>query len=363
MSDTVLSSINTSEFSDMSSSMLNLYLQDIKKWREERRILEHSTESLLDPNNKRNSLRPIRWQGIWDYYKLHLSCHWIFEDIDLSKDKNDWLSLTDDERFYIKYGLAFFAGSDFIINKSQKKDGDEVDIIEYNFFNDDKISRENIHSDTYSNLLAEYVKDPEEIERLTNAVETIPAIKKKSEWMEEFINEGTFVERVVAEAIMEGIFFSGTFCGIYWLRKRGLMPGLCDTNELIARDEGLHRDFNCYLYRDVITNKLPEEILIYMIKKAVVIEKLCVTDSLPVRLIGMNSDMMCQYIEYVADHLCFNLIQKRIYNVENPFDDWMNAISLNVKADFFVHRILAYGKQSIMSDKKDIKIRFDDMSF
>ena len=122
MSDTVLSSINTSEFSDMSSSMLNLYLQDIKKWREDRRILEHSTESLLDPNNKRNSLRPIRWQGIWDYYKLHLSCHWIFEDIDLSKDKNDWLSLTDDERFYIKYGLAFFAGSDFIINKSQKKD-------------------------------------------------------------------------------------------------------------------------------------------------------------------------------------------------------------------------------------------------
>ena len=258
--------------------------------------------------------------------------------------------------------MAFFATSDFIINKSQKKDSDEVDIIEYNFFNDDKIARENIHSITYSDLLDEYVKDKSENEYLKNAVVTIPAVQKKAEWMNEFINEGTFVERIVAEAIMEGIFFSGTFCAIFWLRKRGKMAGLCDSNELIARDEGLHRDFNCYLYRDLIVNKLPEELLIHMIKKAVTIEQVFVTVSLPVKLIGMNSDMMCQYIEYVADHLCFNLIQKKIYNVENPFDDWMSAISLNVKTDFFVNRVYAYGK-TISENKEDIKIRFDDMSF
>lgn len=349
------------ENTDMSS--LSLYLQDTKKWREERCLLERSTEPLLDTKNKRNSLKPIQFPGIWEYYNLHLSAHWVAQEIDLSKDRNDWLSLTDDERFYIKHGLAFFASSDFIINKSQKKDADEVDIIEYTFFNDDKIARENIHSTTYSDLLDEYVKDPVENEHLKNAVITIPAIQKKSEWMDEFINEGTFVERVVAEAIMEGIFFSGTFCGIFWLRKRGLMSGLCDSNELIARDEGLHRDFNCYLYREIIVNKLPEELLIYMIRKAVTIEQIFVTDSLPVRLIGMNSSMMCQYIEYVADHLCFNLIQKKIYNVENPFDDWMQAISLNVKTDFFVSRVYAYGKSSVTAKKEDLNIRFDDMSF
>lgn len=358
MSDTLSTANNMS-----TSPVLSLYINDIKKWREERNILEQSSEPLLDKSNKRNSLKPIQFPGIWEYYNLHLSCHWVAQEIDLSGDKNDWLSLTDDERFYLEYLIAFFADSDFIINESQKKDSDEVDIIEYNFFNDDKIARENIHSTTYSNLLDEYVKDEERREHLKNAVETIPAVKSKAEWMREYIKDGTFVERIVAEAIMEGIFFSGAFCGIFWLRKRGLMGGLCDSNELIARDEGLHRDFNCYLYREVIVNKLPEELLIHMIKKAVNIEQIFVSDSLPVRLIGMNNDMMCQYIEYIADHLCYNLIQKKIYNVENPFDDWMQAISLNVKTDFFVRRVFAYGKSSVSADKQDVKIRFDDMSF
>lgn len=332
------------------------------EWRKERKIIE-CNEPLLLEENKRDSLYPIVWNGIWEFYKIHLSSHWVADEIDLSKDVNDWKSLSDDEKHYIKYGLAFFAGSDFIINESQKKDSDEVTVREYEFFNDDKIARENIHSITYANLLETYVSDEKEKEMLKNAVKTMPAIKKKADWMREYISNGTFVERVVAEAIMEGIFFSGTFCGIFWLRKRGLMSALCDSNELISRDEGLHRDFNCYIYRDIVKNKLPEELLVKMVKEAVDIEKVFVTESLPVKLIGMNSELMCQYIEYVADHLSFNLIGKQIYNSTNPFDDWMSAISLKVKADFFVHRPTAYGKSAVLASKDDVKIRFDDMSF
>lgn len=345
-------------------SNLSSYIENIKKWREERQIIENSSEPLLDSENKRDCLYPIKYPEMWNFYKLHLASHWVAQEIDLSKDVNDWNSLKEDEQYYIKHGLAFFAGSDFIINESQKKDAEVVAIKEYEFFNDDKISRENIHSTTYADLLENYVKDEKEKEMLKNAVKTMPSISKKAEWMRDYIEQGTFVERIVAEAIMEGIFFSGTFCGIFWLRKRGLMPALCDANEFIARDEGIHRDFNCYLYRELIKNKLPEDILIHMIKRAVKIEQVFVTDSLPVKLIGMNSDLMCQYIEYVADHLCYNLIYKCIYNVQNPFEDWMNAIALKVKADFFVHRPTTYGKSAVLSSKKeDIQIRFDDMSF
>jgi ribonucleoside-diphosphate reductase beta chain len=345
-------------------SVVDYYNTNTKEWREKMREVEIATEPLLDRQNKRDSLYPIVWTGMWDFYKLHLSTHWVAQEIDLSKDINDWtLVLTDNERHYIKHGLAFFAGSDFIVNESQRKDAEEVTVKEYEFFNDDKISRENIHSTTYADLIETLVKDENEKEKLKNAVKTMPSIKQKAEWMREYIDEGTFVERIVAEAIMEGIFFSGTFCGIFWLRKRGLMAALCDSNELIARDEGIHRDFNCYMYRELIKNKLPEELLIHMIKRAVDIEKVFVTDSLPVTLIGMNGDMMCQYIEYVADHLSFNLIGKTIYNVENPFNDWMQAIALKVKADFFVHRPTAYGKTAVLAKKEDIKIRFNDMSF
>ena len=345
-------------------SVVDFYVNNTEAWRKQRREIELLTEPLLDKKNKRNSLYPIVYEGMWEYYQLHLSTHWVAHEIDLSKDIHDWNNvLNNDERHYIKYGLAFFAGSDFIVNQSQKKDSEEVNVKEYEFFNDDKIAREDIHSTVYADLLETYVKDEKEKEFLKNAVETMPSVKQKAEWMRDYIDNGTFVERVVAESIMEGIFFSGTFCGIFWLRKRGLMAGLCDSNELISRDEGIHRDFNCYLYRELIVNKLPEELLIHMIKRAVRIEQLFVTDSLPVKLIGMNSDMMCQYIEYVADHLCFNLIGKTIYAVENPFDDWMQAISLKIKADFFVHRPTAYGKSAVLAKKEDIKIRFDDMSF
>lgn len=338
-------------------------LSSLQQWRETQQQIELKTEPLLC-ETKRDSLYPIQYSGIWDFYKLHLASHWVSQEIDLSKDINDWKNLNEDEKHYIKYGLSFFAGSDFIINESQKKNSAEVSNLEYQFFNDDKISRENIHSTTYADLLEAYISNDKEREVLKNAITTIQTIKNKTEWMREYIYNGTFVERIVAEAIMEGIFFSATFCGIFWLRKRGLMSALCDANEFIARDEGIHRDFNCYIYRDLIVNKLPEELLIKMVKEAVEIEKSFVCESLPVKLIGMNNDMMCQYIEYVADHLSFNLIQKSIYGVKNPFEDWMSAISLKVKTDFFAHRPTAYGKSAVLStDKNDIKIRFDDMNF
>lgn len=349
--------------SNIPDENMSLYFSDNKKWREQRYVLERETEFLLDSSQKRDSLYPIVRHGMWAYYEKHNASHWVATEIDLSKDKSDWNTLKEDERYYIKHGLAFFAGSDFIINENQGKDAEEVTSLEYNFFNRDKMSREDIHSIQYANLLEEYVKDPVEKEKLKNAVTLIPAVKAKADWMREYIANGTFVERMVAGAIMEGIFFSATFCGIFWLRKRGLMSALCDVNEFIARDEGLHRDFACYVYKEEVVNKLPEEAVIYMIKKAVKIEQDFVRISLPVSLIGMNNSLMCQYVEYMADHLSVNLIGKRIYNVEDPFSDWMAAILLKVKADFFVHRPTAYGNSTVSAEKDDIKVRFDDMSF
>jgi ribonucleoside-diphosphate reductase beta chain len=339
---------------------LSFYLEDVEKWRSERRIIE-SSENLINPNNKRDSLYPILYPKIWDFYRKHFASFWIPQDVDLSKDKNDWINCNKDEKYYIKHVLAFFAGSDFIVNESQKKDGEEITILEHQFFNDDKIARENLHSLSYAELLDEYVKDDKERTHLKNAVTTMKAISDKAKWFREFITDGTFVERLIGGAVMEGIFFSGSFCAIYWLKKRGVMPGLCDLNEFIARDEGLHRDFNCYLYREEIQNKLPEDILIHIIKSAVVIEQESVKDSLPVSLIGMNDKMMCEYIEYTADHLFLNLIGKRVYNTPNPFEDWMAAIGLNVKADFFVHRPTSYGIPSaVTDDKTSSEIRFDE---
>lgn len=316
-------------------------------------------EPFLDSKNHREKLYPIQYQDLWKYYQLHKSSFWVSEEVDLYKDVRDWNEkLTDDERHYIKWTLAFFAGSDFIINENQKKDDEEVTILEYNFFNADKISRENIHSQSYADLIEAYIKDPSEKEKLLNATSDIPSIKRKADWMRKYIVNGSFVERLVASSIMEGIFFSGSFCSIFWLRKRGLMPGLCDMNELISRDEGIHRDFACLVYRDHIVNKLSEDVLTEMIREAVEIEKQFCTEALPVSLIGMNSDLMCQYIEYVSDHLCVNLIGKRIYKVENPFE-WMNMISMDTKADFFVHRPTAYAKQKVLTSSDENRVDFD----
>jgi ribonucleoside-diphosphate reductase beta chain len=353
---------SSDSFVSLQSSLQSSFT-DRSEWRKVQRELELRTEPLLSASQKRESLYPIRSKGMWAYYEKHNAAHWVATEIDLSKDKSDWGLLKQDEKFYIKNGLAFFAGSDFIINENQEKDCQEVTSLEYNFFNRDKMAREDVHSIQYANLLEEYVKDPDEKERLKSAVSSVSSVKAKAEWMREYIANGTFVERLVAGAIMEGIFFSATFCGIFWLRKRGLMSALCDVNEFIARDEGLHRDFACHVYREEIVNKLPEEYLIEMIREAVKIEQNFVHDSLPVSLIGMNNELMSQYVEYVADHLCLNLINRRIFNREDPFSDWMTSISLKVKTDFFVHRPTAYGNSTVSASKEDIKVRFDDMSF
>ncbi len=317
-------------------------------------------EPFLDPNNKRQRLYPIQYPDLWSEYQKHAAANWAAKEVDLSKDLNDWNNkLNDDERHYIKYGLAFFAGSDFIVNENQEKDTDEVTILEYNFFNADKIARENIHTESYADLIETYIKDDTEKDLLLSATQNIPSIKKKADWLRKYIINDTFVVRLVACAITEGIFFSGTFCAIFWLRKRALMPGLCDMNQLISIDEGLHRDFACLVYKKYIVNKLPENVLIDMIKSAVEIEQEFCTDSLPVSLIGMNDSLMRNYIEYVADHLCLNLIGKRIYNTENPFD-WMTMISMETKSDFFVHRPTSYSKQAILTDKKQNTINFDE---
>lgn len=308
-------------------------------------------EPLLDIKNARLSLHPIKYPTIFDFYKLHLSSFWTSSEIDLSKDLDDWKKLTDNERHYIKYGLAFFATSDFLVNELQEVDREEVVVIEYKFFNDDKMARENIHSETYSNLIHAYVTDETEREHLLNAVVTIPCIKKKADWIRQYVDRGNFVERVISGAITEGIFFSGTFASIFWLKKRGLLPGLCDANELISKDEGLHRDFNCMIYRDHVVNKMNPQAVCDMIKSAVDIEIEFCTQSLPVSLLGMNNTLMAQYIKYVADHLCLNLINQTIYGVENPFD-WMLSISLNIKTDFFASRPTSYAKQSVLQEQQ-----------
>ncbi len=360
------------EVENMTTEQIKEYLQNIdtkiyphnkKQWRQLRKAVEKFAEKLLIPDLERKGLYPIKYQGIMDYYKLHLSTHWTANEIDLSKDKNDWNSLTSDEKHFLKFIIAFFASSDFIVNENQEKDSQDAEVYEYKIFNDDKMARENIHSLTYADLLEAYVDDPEEKEFLQNAVVNIPSVKEKAAWFREYIENGTFVERLIATSIMEGIFFSGSFCGIYWMKKRGKLPGLCDSNEFISRDEGIHRDYACYVYRELIEYKLPYNIIIDMIRSAVKLEQKFVTESLPVKLIGMNNDMMSQYIEYVADHLYFNLCNQQIYNVGNPFSDWLTAISIKVRADFFAHRPTAYSDQKLLSSEEDNHIRVDDFSF
>lgn len=340
-----------------------LYKNDKSSWRKVRKVVEKATEKLLIKDTERKGLYPIKYQGIWDFYNLHLRSHWVAKEVDLAKDKNDWNALNDDERHYLKWILAFFASSDFLVNENQEKDSLEAELLEHKFFNDDKMARENIHSTSYADLLEVYVDDDEEREFLKGAVTNIESVKEKARWFREYIENGTFVERLVATAIMEGIFFSGSFCGIFWMRKRGKLPGLCDMNEFIARDEGIHRDYACYLYREIVDNPFPNDILIDMIDSSVKLEQKFVTESLPVNLIGMNNDMMSQYVEYVADHLFFNLVKKQYYNVTNPFDDWLSAILLKIKADFFATRPTSYSDQKTMATSEENSLRSDDFDF
>jgi ribonucleoside-diphosphate reductase beta chain len=284
-------------------------------------IMSLLEEPLLKENKNRFVLFPIKHDDIWAMYKQEEASFWTAEEIDLSQDLIDWANLNDGERHFISHVLAFFAASDGIVNENLAVNFlEKVQIPEAKCFYGFQIMMENIHSETYSLLIDTYIKDPKEKDRLFNAIDTVPCVAKKAEWALRFIDNGSFIENIIAFAAVEGIFFSGSFCSVFWLKKRGLMPGLSFSNELISRDEGLHCDFACLLYTKYINNKLPVERVLQIILEAVEIEKEFVTDSLPVDLIGMNARLMQQYIEFVADRLLVALGVAKHFNATNPFD-------------------------------------------
>ncbi|NBX37931.1 MAG: ribonucleoside-diphosphate reductase, partial [Flavobacteriia bacterium] len=297
---------------------------------------------------------------IWSFYKKAEASFWTAEEIDLSQDLTDWGQLSDDERHFIKHVLAFFAASDGIVNENLAENFlSEVQYTEAKFFYGFQVAIENIHSETYSLLIDTYIKDSKEKATLFNAIDTLDCVKKKADWALRWIEKGSFAERLVAFAAVEGIFFSGSFCSIFWLKKRGLMPGLCFSNELISRDEGLHCDFACLLYSNHLVNKLPKEKVEEIIRDAVEIEKEFITDALPVKLIGMNSDLMSQYIEFVADRLLVELGNERIYNVTCPFD-FMEMISIQGKSNFFERRVGEYQKANVLGEKETQRFSLDE---
>ena len=314
---------------------------------------------LTEKNNNRFVLFPIRHQQLWKAYKDAEASFWTAEEIDLSNDLSDWLKLSHNERHFISYVLAFFAASDGIVgeNLAQRFYGD-VGLPEARAFYGFQLMMEGIHSETYSLLIDTYIKNTEEKANLLNAITTIPIVQKKANWALKWIDSPlTFEERLIAFAAVEGIFFSSSFCSIYWLKKRGLMPGLGFSNELISRDEGMHTDFACLLYSQS-NNKVSEERIKEIIQEAVAIECEFATESLPVELIGMNSTMMSQYIQFVADRLLVSLNCGKIYNVLNPFD-FMEMISLQNKANFFEKRVAEYRKSGVGNTVQNNQISFD----
>jgi ribonucleoside-diphosphate reductase beta chain len=310
-------------------------------------------EPILAENKDRFVLFPIQHKDIWQMYKKAEASFWTAEEIDLSTDIRDWeKKLNDDERHFIKHVLAFFAASDGIVNENLAVNFlNEVQYPEARCFYGFQIMIENIHSETYYLLIETYIQDTLERMNLFHALETIPCVAKKGEWALRWISKGGFAERLIAFAAVEGIFFSGSFCSIFWLKKRGLMPGLSFANELISRDEGLHCDFACLIYSQLV-HKLPEEVVKQIINDAVSIEKEFVLQALPVKLIGMNGDLMCQYIEFVADRLLNALGYSKIYQEQNPFD-FMELISLQGKTNFFEKRVSEYQKSGVMSNKRN----------
>jgi len=311
-------------------------------------------EPILEPNNNRFVLFPIQHDDIWSFYKRAEASFWTAEEIDLSPDLVDWeTKLTDDEKHFIKHILEFFAASDGIVNENLAENFvAEVQYTEAKFFYGFQIAIENIHSETYSLLIDTYIQDNADKNYLFNAIDTLDCVKKKADWALRWIEKGSFAERLVAFAAVEGIFFSGSFCSIFWLKKRGLMPGLSFSNELISRDEGLHCDFACLLYNNHLNNKLSKDKVKEIIMDAVAIEKEFVTDAIPVRLIGMNSDLMGQYIEFVADRLLMELGNEKVYNATNPFD-FMDMISIEGKTNFFEKRVAEYQKAGVMNGGKE----------
>lgn len=310
-------------------------------------------EPILKENKDRFVLFPILNKPIWDMYKKAEASFWTAEEIDLSIDINHWeTKLTNDEKHFIKHVLAFFAASDGIVNENLAINFmSEVQYPEARCFYGFQIMIENIHSEAYSLLIETYIQDSAEKHRLFHAIDTVPCVTKKANWALRWISQGSFSERLIAFAAVEGIFFSGSFCSIFWLKKRGLMPGLSFANELISRDEGLHCDFACLLYSQ-LQYPLPVKTVQDIILSAVTIEHEFVRESLPVRLIGMNADLMCQYINFVADRLLVALGSPKIFNATNPFD-FMDLISMNGKTNFFERRVSEYQKAGVMGSKEE----------
>jgi ribonucleoside-diphosphate reductase beta chain len=309
--------------------------------------------------DERTRLYPIKYEDIWDSYKRQFAAFWSVEEVSLADDLNSWKTLDDDERHFILMVLGFFANSDFIVNDNLDENFvEQIKIPELKIAYHYQEMMEDVHSQMYQVLIDTLVNKEETKDRLFNSVKEIECIKKKAEWARKWIKEGSFVQRLVAFSIVEGIFFSASFCSIFWLKKRGLMPGLCQSNELISRDEGMHRDLAILLYRNYIVNKIEEDVLIDMIKEAVEVEKEFVRDSLPYNLKGMNKKLMCDYVEYVANHLSNGLIGRRVYKTENPFP-WMSLISLENKGNFFERKVTNYAKQTVLSKKEENEISFD----
>ena len=319
-----------------------------------------SKELLLTPDDNRFVMFPIKCEDIWKMYKKQVECFWRAEEIDLSKDLTHWESLNDNEKFFISMILAFFAASDGIVLENlASRFMNDVQLAEARAFYGFQIAMENIHSETYSLLIETYIKDKEQKDKLFNAISNYPCIKKKSDWAQKWIhdNRSSFATRLVAFACVEGIFFSGAFCSIYWLKKRGLMPGLTFSNELISRDEALHCEFAVLLYNK-LQKKIDKSRIHEIIREAVEIETEFICEALPCKLIGMNADLMTQYIKFVADRLAVQLGYKKIYNVTNPFD-FMDLISLEGKTNFFEKRVPDYALANKNNSEEAFKFTDD----
>lgn len=347
---------SSSDYSVTSDSSVSLELEssrpertaEVSQHKADELAGRHAVEPLLKENPHRFVLFPIEDAEIWAMYKKAEASFWTAEEIDLACDLKDWESLSNNERHFVSHILAFFAASDGIVNENLSGNfATEVQSAEARCFYGFQIAVENIHSETYSLLIDTYVKDQKEKMHLLNAIETVPCVQKKANWALKWcdVHHASFAERMIAFAAVEGIFFSGSFCAIFWLKKRGLMPGLSFSNELISRDEGLHCDFACLLYSKMV-NKLPESRVVEIITNAVEIEKEFVVDALPVELIGMNSKLMCNYIEFCADRLLRALGCDKFYNAVNPFE-WMEMISLQGKTNFFEKRVGEYSKSGV----------------
>jgi len=344
-----LDALNTTQISAHPSNLSRISAEFIE--------LE-KTDPLLMENPRRFVMFPIQYPAVWEMYKKHEASFWTAEEVDLSHDNNDWDSLTDNERHFVKHVLAFFAASDGIVLENLAgMFSTQIQIPEARAFYGFQMAMENIHSETYSLLIEQYIKDPVEKEKVFDAMHTMPPVLEKAQWALGWMNnDNSFAERLVAFAAVEGILFSGSFCAIYWLKKRGLMPGLTFSNELISRDEGLHAEFACLLY-GMLQHQLPDDVIHTIIRGAVAVERKFICEALSCDLIGMNSEMMTRYIEFVADRLLVALGHPKLYMATNPFD-WMELISLQGKTNFFEKRVGEYQKAGVMNTAEENQASF-----